>query len=114
MSESQLNKYDEEVKRLEDELNLVQKAIPTLAAAEKCVLRPPPRPSPVGPRLRACPRSLSLAHPPTARPAARARFFRRRLVTEVEDMDEPFSTSPKDANVWISAPPGNQGCCIVM
>ena len=68
MSESQLNKYDEEVKRLEDELNLVQKAIPTLAAAEKCVLRPLPRPSPPASPPR--PRSLSLTHPPTAPPAA--------------------------------------------
>ena len=66
MSESQLNKYEEEVKRLEDELQLVQKAIPTLQAAEKCVFSdrrrsslaaaprrrpPPPTPTPHPPSL---------------------------------------------------------------
>lgn len=68
MSESQFNKYEQEVKRLENELNLVESAIPTQQAAEKyveCPLRftpSPPALSPTLPRLSARPLSPAYAN----------------------------------------------------
>ena len=59
MSESQFNKYEQEVKRLENELNLVESAIPTQQASEKyveCSLCARTSPSPPNTRLPARPK----------------------------------------------------------